>query len=201
MSLDRPNLAGAFTKQPPVDRAAVLSGLLPPARPATTKPPERQDPEEDTPARASLTAVETPSSTPARSSEEPTRRRAPAARRPVSEQASVVTNVAVYLEPDLLELARQRRRTTGMSYDELTVEAFDAISDDQLAHALQPEPAVSPTTGMPTRQRRTRGTAGIQIQLRLDTNQRTWIDQKQQAVGAPSRSALVATALRLHLTA
>ena len=88
-----------------------------------------------------------------------------------------------------------------MSYDELTVEAFDAISDDQLAQALQPEPAVSSTTGMPTRQRRARGTAGIQIQLRLDTNQRAWIDKKQHAVGAPSRSALVATALRLHLTA
>jgi hypothetical protein len=53
---------------------------------------------------------------------------------------------------------------------------------------------------MPTRQRRVRGTAGIQIQLRLDTNQRAWIDQKQLDVGAPSRSALVAAVLRLHLT-
>lgn len=200
MSLDRPNLAGAFTKQPTPDRAAALTGLLPPARPATTKPTEPRDSEEPAPARVPLTAVETPPVKHAQSTEEPARRRAPAARRPVSEQASVVTNVAVYLEPDLLELARQRRRTTGMSYDELTVEAFDAISDNQLAHAFQPDPAVSPTTGMPIRQRRLRGTAGIQIQLRLDTNQRAWIDQKQHAVGAPSRSALVATALRLHLT-
>jgi len=117
-----------------------------------------------------------------------------------SEQASVVSNVAVYLEPDLLDLVRQRRRLTDVSYDQLVGDAFAAVGNDELARVFRPEPSTTGASGMPTRQRRVRGTAGIQIQLRLDTNQRTWIDQKQHEVGAPSRSALVAAALRLHLT-
>ena len=61
MSLERPNLAGAFIKQPPVDRAATLAGLLPPTRPTTTKPVESPSDEGDAPARAPLSAVQTTS--------------------------------------------------------------------------------------------------------------------------------------------
>ncbi|GAA4754649.1 hypothetical protein GCM10025783_29660 [Amnibacterium soli] len=204
MSSDRPNLAGAFTK-PSVNRAAGLTGLLPASRPARSA-----EPVEHTESAAAASATHPvriennpqPAADPAPTSSPATpRRQAGATKQRVSEQANIVSNVAVYLEPDLLELTRARRRTTGMSYDELTGEAFAAIGDDQLVRVFQPAPGVTSTTGMPTRQRRPRGTAGIQIQLRLDTNQRAWIDQKQQSVGAPSRSALVAAALRLHLTA
>lgn len=201
MSSDRPNLAGAFTK-PPVNRAVGLTGLLPAARP--TRPLDSDEHDKpaavvDSPAAGTEDGSQT-SAIPAPSPASNPRRHAPAPKQRASEQANIVSNVAVYLEPDLLQLTRDRRRTTGMSYDELTGEAFAAITDDQLTRIFMPDPGVTSTTGMPTRQRRTRGTAGIQIQLRLDTNQRTWIDQKQRAVGAPSRSALVAAALRLHLT-
>ena len=52
---------------------------------------------------------------------------------------------------------------------------------------------------MPTRSRRCRGSAGIQMNLRLGTEQREWLDSKVLALGAPSRSALVAEILRLYL--
>lgn len=119
---------------------------------------------------------------------------------PVSESADTVANVAVYLEPDLLDQAREHRRSRQITYDELVVDAFAAVPDHALQQALAPQRAASPITGMPARQRRIRGTAGIQIQLRLTGPQRIWLDTKQQAVGAPSRSALVATALKLYLT-
>jgi hypothetical protein len=44
------------------------------------------------------------------------------------------------------------------------------------------------------------GTAEIQMNLRFSSEQREWLDAKVLALGAPSRSALVAEALRLHLT-
>ena len=196
MSLDRPNLADAFNK-PRVDRAAGLTGLLPTPRPqraatpaAATRTFDDTAPERDAPTAA-------PTNKPVAVAP---RQRPPAVKQRVSEQANIVNNVAVYLEPDLLDLTRQQRRLTDVSYDQLVGDAFAAVIDEDLVRVFRPEPGMTGTTGMPTRQRRVRGTAGIQIQLRLDTNQRAWLDQKQHELGAPSRSALVAAVLRLHLT-
>jgi hypothetical protein len=195
MSLDRPNLADAFNK-PRVDRAAGLTGLLPATRPqrvAATPAPAEAPREDAAAASSTAAAADRPVAvSPAR--------RPSAIKQRVSEQANIVSNVAVYLEPDLLDLVRQRRRLTEVSYDQLVGDAFAAVGDDELASVFRPDPGTTGTSGMPTRQRRVRGTAGIQIQLRLDTSQRAWIDQKQHEVGAPSRSALVAAVLRLHLT-
>lgn len=195
MSLDRPNLAGAFNK-PRVDRAAGLTGLLPATRPqrVTIAPTEMETPDED------ATAASDTSATTNRPAVVSSRQRPSAVKQRVSEQANIVSNVAVYLEPDLLDLVRERRRVSEVSYDQLVGDAFAAVGDDELTRVFRPEPGTTSTNGMPTRQRRVRGTAGIQIQLRLDTNQRAWIDQKQHDIGAPSRSALVAAVLRLHLT-
>ena len=195
MSLDRPNLAEAFNK-PRVDRAAGLTGLLPAPRPqrtaAAAAPREILD---DNAPGGEAPTIAAPSDGLVAPRQRPT-----AVKQPVPQQANIVNNVAVYLEPDLLDLVRQQRRLTDVSYDQLVSDAFAAVSDDQLARAFRPEPGITRPSGMPTRQRRVRGTAGIQIQLRLDTNQRAWLDQKKDDVGAPSRSALVAAVLRLHLT-
>jgi hypothetical protein len=197
MSLDRPNLAEAFNK-PRVDRAAGLTGLLPTPRPQRTAalaaPTEILD--DNAPGSEAPTTA-APSDLPVAVAP---RQRPAAVKQRVSQQANIVNNVAVYLEPDLLDLVRQQRRLTDVSYDQLVSDAFAAVTDDQLARVFRPEPGITGVSGMPTRQRRVRGTAGIQIQLRLDTNQRSWLDQKQDDVGAPSRSALVAAVLRLHLT-
>lgn len=192
MTIERPNLADAFKPHPakkePVDRSAGLAGLLPPPRRTTTPAPAVETPAERTP-----TAGEKPA--------EPK----PAAKKPRqttrTEVAEVdgVSNVAVYLEPDLLELVKTARRIRGLNYDDLTVEAFAAIGDDALRNHFTQTRAVENDGAMPARVRRPRGTSGIQIQLRLDGNQRAWLEQKRKDVGAPSRSALVATALRLQL--
>lgn len=197
MSLDRPNLAEAFNK-PRVDRAAGLTGLLPAARPQRTAAPAapRETSDDNAPGGEAPT-IAAPSDGPVAVAP---RQRPAVVKQRVSQQANIVNNVAVYLEPDLLDLVRQQRRLTDASYDQLVSDAFTAVSDDQLVRAFRPEPGITGLSGMPTRQRRVRGTAGIQIQLRLDTNQRAWLDQKQHDVGAPSRSALVAAVLRLHLT-
>ena len=197
MSLDRPNLAEAFNK-PRVDRAAGLTGLLPTPRPQrAAAPPAPTEILHDNASGSEVSTIAAPSDGPVAVAP---RQRPAAVKQRVSQQANIVNNVAVYLEPDLLDLVRQQRRLTDVSYDQLVSDAFAAVTDDQLARAFQPEPGITGRSGMPTRQRRVRGTAGIQIQLRLDTNQRSWLDQKQDDVGAPSRSALVAAVLRLHLT-
>ena len=197
MSLDRPNLAEAFNK-PRVDRAAGLTGLLPTPRPQrNAAPPAPTEILDDNAPGREVSTIAAPSDGPVAVAP---RQRPAAVKQRVSQQANIVNNVAVYLEPDLLDLVRQQRRLTDVSYDQLVSDAFAAVSDDQLVRAFRPEPGITGLSGMPTRQRRVRGTAGIQIQLRLDTNQRAWLDQKQDDVGAPSRSALVAAVLRLHLT-
>ena len=197
MSLDRPNLAEAFNK-PRIDRAAGLTGLLPAPRPQRTAAPAApRDLFDENAPGAEAPTVAAPSDGPVAVA---SRQRPATVKQRVSQQANIVNNVAVYLEPDLLDLVRQQRRLTDVSYDQLVSDAFAAVTDDQLARAFRPEPGITGLSGMPTRQRRVRGTAGIQIQLRLDTNQRAWLDRKQDDVGAPSRSALVAAVLRLHLT-
>ncbi|MFD1716045.1 hypothetical protein ACFSBZ_16340 [Amnibacterium flavum] len=195
MTIERPHLADAFKPQPtkkePVDRSAGLAGLLPPPRRVT--PPAA--PAVEAPAEAAPAAGEkAPEPKPA-TAKKP---RATAAR-PQATETDVTSNVAVYLEPDLLELVKTARRTRGLNYDDLTVEAFAAISDDTLRNHFTQTRTAQTSGGMPTRVRRPRGTSGIQIQLRLDGTQRAWLDQKQEEVGAPSRSALVAAALRLQL--
>lgn len=205
MSMDRPDLAAAFaSRKTPVDRAAGLTGLLPPPKPRPSTSPSTTSPASDQhadqPAAAQEAAQAAASTRPAvrKDSGRAVRTITPAAA-PVSGSADIVANVAVYLEPDLLDQAREHRRSRQITYDELVVDAFAAVPDHALQQALAPHRAASPITGMPARQRRVRGTAGIQIQLRLTGPQRTWLDTKQQTVGAPSRSALVATALKLYL--
>ena len=202
MSLDRPDLSAAFTnKKAPVDRTAGLSGLLPAPRPrpsTSTSAP-------------STTLEHAPQPAPVRSAVDPAPAVESATTKPVrsirttknplvSDSADITANVAVYLEPDLLELVKRQRRATETTYDELVRTAFAAIDEDQVRAAFTHEHTPADGNGMPIRKRRVRGTAGIQLQLRLDGSQRAWLDETQHRVGAPSRSALVARVLRLHLT-
>ena len=182
MTIERQNLAGAFSPKSTPDRTAALKGVLPPVRPRL----------------AAMSRTE-PAPEPVEPSKEQRSTRAVASQTP-PDTGGGVGNVAVYLEPDVLERLKAERRRTGRTYDELLVRAFDDVSDDVLRQAFAPWQA--PTqSAMPQRQRRVRGTAGIQVNLRIDRAQVAWLTEKQNSVGAPSRSALAATALRLHLTA
>ena len=171
----------------PKNRAAGLVGLLPP-RPLAPQ----------VPGGAVETAVE-PEVAPA-----PTVLPVPqlsTAILPVTSSASGggVATIGVYLAPVTLESAREAAQARRITYTDLLVEAFDFVTDAQLAAQFVPIEPLVQGKAMPTRARRRRGSAGIQMNLRLSTEQREWLDAKVLALGAPSRSALVAEALRLHL--
>ncbi len=183
--IDRPSLADAF-KGSGSGRAASLGGLLP----KTTRPIATEAPTE-----------------PATPRQKPTPKAAerPAAPRRGSAQHEGVQNVAVYLEPDILTLVRAAKTRTAAAgepdktYDELLVDALDHIPAEQLRATFAGTPAERSGGPLQRRTRRPRGSGGIQIQLRLDGNQRRALDELTADAGAPSRSALVATAYRLHL--
>jgi hypothetical protein len=190
MSIERPKLANAFapTKNAPADRSEALRGLLPPARTLL-----KAAPEPPTEPQADTARTDPPAAPKNRTTTSTARRKAP------NFEADEVGNVTCYIEPDVLAIARAEVRRQGSTYDQLLVEAFEDITDEQLRAHFVPENEKRAERGMPSRVRRVRGTAGIQVQFRMDGQQRAWLEQKAAAVNAPSRSALVATALRLHL--
>ncbi|SDZ55548.1 hypothetical protein [Herbiconiux ginsengi] len=184
--IDRPSLADAF-KGSGSGRAASLGGLLP----KTTRPTGMV-------ATGPAAARQKPT-TPKPPNERPATPRRAAA------QHEGVQNVAVYLEPDILTLVRAAKTRTAAAgepdktYDELLVDALDHIPAEQLRAAFAGTPAERSGGPLQRRTRRPRGSGGIQIQLRLDGDQRRALDELTADAGAPSRSALVATAYRLHL--
>jgi len=189
--IDRPSLADAF-KGSGSGRAASLGGLLP----KTTRPAE--------PSPADTAVAVEPAAPRQKPTPKPAGERTPGPRY-VPAPHEGVQNVAVYLEPDILALVRAAKTRTAAvgepdkTYDELLVDALDHISIEQLRAAFTGTPTARSGGPLQRRTRRARGSGGIQIQLRLDGDQRRALDELNADAGAPSRSALVATAYRLHL--
>jgi hypothetical protein len=189
-------------KDEPRDRAAGLAGLLPPRAPgpvtstptpapaiAVVPPAFERVQERDTAQQPSVTPDVYPESD-VKPDVQP------------DMQATVkggVATIGVYLTPLTLERAREATLERRITYTDLLVEAFDHVTDAQLTAEFAPIAPLVQGKVMPTRVRRRRGTAGIQMNLRLSREQREWLDGKVVDLGAPSRSALVAEALRLHL--
>ncbi len=189
--IERPNLADAF-KGSGSGRAASLGGLLP----KNTRPAD--------PATADTAVAVEPAAPRQKPTPKPATERPMAVRRAAAQHAGV-QNVAVYLEPDILALvraAKTRTTTAGepdKTYDELLVDALDHIPTEQLRAEFASAPTEHSAGPLQRRARRARGSGGIQIQLRLDGDQRRALDELTADAGAPSRSALVAAAYRLHL--
>ena len=102
----------------------------------------------------------------------------------------VVSNVAVYLPVPVLDRLKASRAKLKRTYTDLLIDAFDELADAQILEALGATPR---SGGMPRRHRGpARGQGGVQVQLRLDQEQRDWLDERVKEYGAPSRSALVA---------
>lgn len=185
MTKERTSLAEAFKPtQTEKARGASLEGLLPPKR-------KRPEPTSDTGTSKELPAAPRPTAEPDQKSK--TTRAKASDRVP-----GAVRNVGVYLPPGLLEPVKEAVRNSQTTYADLLVDAFDVIEESALERAFEPE-IQSSATGMPRRVRRPRGTAGIQIQLRLNDQQIQWLDKKVRILGAPSRSALVSTAYKIYL--
>jgi hypothetical protein len=195
VSTPRPDLSQAFKgKGQPPDRAAGLAGLLSaaPAHETSVPPPATASIDEPT---ADATPTVTLSREVAPAAVAKTR---PAGRGQPAALQSAVTNVGVYLPVEVRSRAQEEIRARAITYADLLVESFDQVTDDQLRNEFAPlQPAVTGT--MPSRARRRRGQPGIQVQLRLDTEQRAWLNERVAELGAPSRSALVATVFALAL--
>jgi hypothetical protein len=108
-------------------------------------------------------------------------------------------NVGVYLAPQLLADVKEAVHLQRITYADLLIDAFEAVDNALIAREFQPE-IVLTGSGMPRRAVRRRGSAGIQIQVRLDDEQIAWLDQKVVELSAPSRSALVSAAYKLHVS-
>lgn len=107
-------------------------------------------------------------------------------------------NVGVYLPPELLVQVKDAVYKERSTYADLLIDAFEAVDDEQIAKEFTPETSLT-RSGIPRRAPRKRGEAGIQIQLRLDGLQVAWLDEKVTEFNAPSRSALVSVAFKLHM--
>jgi outer membrane biosynthesis protein TonB len=108
-------------------------------------------------------------------------------------------NVGVYLAPQLLADVKEAVHLQRITYADLLIDAFEAVDDTLIAQEFEPETVVT-SSGMPRRAVRRRGSAGIQIQVRLDDGQIAWLDQKVVEFSAPSRSALVSAVYKLHVS-
>lgn len=112
-----------------------------------------------------------------------------------------VRNVAVYLPVDLLDPLKRTRLSRELTYADLLVEAAAAHMDglDAAFEGGGPSPAMS---GMPTRSRPRRRIAepGVQVQIRLDGHQLSWLDEQVRRLRAPSRTSVVVALLQAHLT-
>ncbi len=196
----RRSLAAAFQPQPaqaPPDRAADLSGLLPPRPEQTTDPApglSLVEPATNQPVAAAFALDDAPVGG-TRTAPGPATHSGPSART----ADDVVRGVVVYVPVEVLERLRATARSRQLTYADLLVESTVHLPDveQQLRHqgrAVQPAPGA-----MPGRAVRRATPPGVQVQLRLDGHQVRWLDEQVQRVGAPSRSALVVALLDHHL--
>lgn len=223
MSGGRPSLANAFA--PATPRGAKLEGMLAPKRErrevtsgtleSTPADESRATEPTDVGTDTGVVQADSPSnaSQQVRSIEKPTEM-SPSTVSPTRQAGKKATvsktkasqtvpgaprNVGVYLEPELLATVKEAVHSARVTYADLLLDAFEALDPESIVREFRP--ATVPTaSGMPRRAVRQRGSAGIQIQVRLDDDQVAWLDQKVIEFGAPSRSALVSTAFKLHVT-
>lgn len=228
MSGNRPSLAEAFAPGPSAStRGTKLEGLLPPKRrttegnpaatvtqpsgsPALTTAPEPTKAPDPAPATETEQTTADPA-TPPKPVPAPRVSRQQSAKRPAGQTPTssrpktsdtvpgAPRNVGVYLAPQLLAAVKEAVYRDRSTYADLLIDAFETLEDARLAQEFEPE-SVLTNSGMPRRAVRRRGSAGIQIQVRLDDTQIAWLDQKVVEFDAPSRSALVSAAYKLHLS-
>lgn len=185
MSTERARNLGAIFNagktRPDADLTAVPEFMPYPA-PSTTRETMRDVPME--------TRQESTPESEGDTTQEPTKDGPREAAGETQEAELVVSNTAVYLPVPVLSRLKEARAKRKLTYTDLLIDAFDELEDEQILVALGAKPR---TGGMPRRHRApARGQGGVQVQLRLDQEQRAWLDDRVEQYGAPSRSALVA---------
>lgn len=108
-------------------------------------------------------------------------------------------NRGVYLPVELQRDLRQKTLQDNSTYTDILIDAFDALTDEQIKEKLHPK--VASSSRMPRRRSRSGSSkSGTQIQLRLDAEQDSWLKGVEAEVDAPSRSALVTVVYDLYLS-
>lgn len=121
---------------------------------------------------------------------------------PATDDDQRVDSVPAYIDPEVLTAVRIAKRkgvSAGqpeLSYDELLLDAIDDLGIDRIREEFNPTQANGDQL-VTRRIRRTRGTGGVQIQVRLSRAQQRQLGELEREVGAPSRSALFSTVYRL----
>ena len=110
-----------------------------------------------------------------------------------------VHNVPAYVPREMRTRLKQAsaklsaKRGEAVTYTDLLVEAFDTIPEDRLQGLFSPD---EPASGaMPRPRKKLQVVGGVQIQLRLNGAQESWLDAKEAELGAGSRSVLVTQVL------
>lgn len=186
--------AGAAPAPPP-NRAATLNGLLT-RSPASASP---VDAAEATPPAAHADAEpdspRTETITPRRS-----KRTKQAAESDTGQQLTIVVYVPASVRDRLRVAAAER----GATYTDLTLEALDATHSRLDELITRPDRALragSLFSGVPGRRHQRHTEPQVQISLRPTRSDVDVIDRLTDDHAAPSRSALIATALGAHLPA
>ena len=136
--------------------------------------------------------------------EQPVARTAEAAEGAVRSPAtSGLRGVAVYLDEDTVTWLRSTATSSGGTYSEVVLDAFERQAGQ--FDALLADPAPQQPAGALFRPRRRRTTAGpkpkVQVQLRLTADELAVIDNLVEKHRAPSRTALVSAVLRAAASA
>lgn len=109
-----------------------------------------------------------------------------------------VRSVPAYLDTDVRSELRKRTRRDDVQNADLLLDAFDELSEERIRAALQrPAPEAGGQGKAPRRPRPEREQPKVQTNFRLDGDQEQWLDSISATVGAPSRTALFNTVLRL----
>lgn len=200
--IERGSLADAF-KGSGGERTAGLADILAssPARSGAPRKPAAKPSPARAPERAPVAFVEAPE--PAAAA--PGTSVAPAPAAAVSapgKDPNKVENVATYIEPAVLDVVKTMKRKMApagqpdLTYDELLLDAIDELGVDRIREEFNPTAAGGDGL-IARRQRRVRGTGGVQIQLRLSVAQQEQLEALRVEVGAASRSAFCTTVYRL----
>lgn len=121
----------------------------------------------------------------------------------VSETADAPTRpVVAYMAAEMKRKLKIKRFALDATNDEVLVAAFSEISSEELTEHFTADVIDGPSNGMPVKRRRGARTegGGEQQHFFLSPEQIDWLDSLKELVGAPSRSALIVTALERYFS-
>ena len=182
-------------------KLAAVEGLarLPGPPPRTVKPKPSTPKQATATAPAGVEEPAAPAAAPAAASPaETSGRRKPPAQRP-GKAALTTRATAISLPPELIDQVRERARRDGVSQPDLLLDALSA-TQERLGSVFSEEARTPVSDGLFIRRPRPGETKAVgTLSLRLIEENIATIDRLAEQLGAPSRSALIAAALRLYL--